>query len=118
MSTDAEKKAERDGFYYSGVWCRKWEKEELAEKQNQLKAEGYKTRQVSRSGGTAIYIKDTPKTLAAQAAEAAEMEKKRLRKVGELSLLLRRIASETETYSFNKLREIELQVTRVLERDW
>lgn len=110
----AEQKARADGYVFSGVYHRRYDREKTKARAAELRAEGYKARIVSVDGGQSVYIKDTEKTLAAKAEQARVEEEERAAMIEETHSWLTEL--DLSKMTSNRLRDLRHVVKNLVER--
>ena len=113
MSNAQERKAVADGYWFTGVYHRSYERDEAKARAAEFRAEGFKTRLVNVEGGVKVYAKDTPMTLAAEAEKAKVDETKRVAKAKEVHQYLAGL--DVSKLSINLLTNLHREVQRLVE---
>jgi hypothetical protein len=116
MTTTAERKAYQDGYGFTGVWERSYNRDEAKRRAAEFRAEGFLARLVDTDGGVAVYTKDTPKTLEAKAEKERQDELKRLERAAEVAAYLTEVAGQLKDMKLNVILSIQNEVRRIIER--
>ena len=116
MSTAAERKARQDGYNFTGVWDRSWNRDEAKRRAAEFRAEGFLARLVDTGNGVAVYTKDTPKTLEAKAEKERHDELRRLELAAEVAAYLTEVAGQMKDMKLNVIRSIRRDIQQIIER--
>jgi prophage DNA circulation protein len=114
-SNAAASNAEAEGFNFTGHWESRWNRAELKAPAARYRKQGFLVKVLRKDDGVAIYIKDTPKTLAAAEAVRIADEEHRKLLVAEISQYLLQMAGKIDHLPARTLKGIRNELDRLVE---
>ncbi len=108
--------AERDGYDYTGNWFRTYNRDKAKQVASDYRKQGFKARVVAKGGGVAVYIKDTPKSLAMKEEQDRQDELERIQIAAEVATYLMEVAGQLKDMKLHTILSIRRDVQDVIKR--